>query len=326
MEIRQWPNQYLVRPIDMNRFNCDMYQHSQDVLNLTPLILWGLQHSGTSGNTVAFTVGAARAAEITTTNYAYLPEPVYGTGYPAYIQITASNNSVTLNTATTPCYIVATYTISPTTSDENLYTITGRLSQIATGAYDPTIHVKLAHGAYSGSWTIDQTPGTNRDLDCAGFASVQWNLDTNTVEFGPPLGYSGTELATKTGVNMTFKNNVTVQGNLLNAQGYNIFPSKTDVPTTGSAINSLTIASPFIKFTGSTATTVNGITAGLNGGQPLTIYNASSSTITFTNLNGSATGSQIQTPTGSSFVLASKYSAQFRYDNTASLWILILSS
>jgi hypothetical protein len=332
LEIRYWPPQYLVLPSDMNNSTNDMYQHSHDVLNLTPIILWGLQQSGLSGNTVSFSIGAARVADITTTTYPYLPTPTYGTGYPAYIQIIAGSNSVTLNTATTPCYIVATYSISPTTSGQNLYTITGNLAQIATASYNPAIHARLALATYSaGVWTIDQTPGTHRELDSAGFGGTQWNLQTSQLVLGPPPGYTGSTITTQSGQNVVLTNNLTVNGNtqfqgtVTNLAGYSYTPGRTDVATTGTAINSLTSATNEIRFTGSTPTTVNGITAGI-AGQGLTLYNESSAVITFTNQSGSATGSKLLNPIAQSYLLNPGFCIKYIYDDLQTFWVLSATS
>lgn len=318
MEIRNWESQQLVLPIDMNGFTSDIYQRSFDYNHFAPIILWGLQFQNVSGNTAAFSIGAARCNQITVANYPFLPVPTYGTGYPAIIEIMASNNSITLNPAMTPSYIVATYTITPTSSGQILYTISGSLSQVSS--VTSATQVMLAYATYSGTWTIDQTPGTHRDYDASGLSAIEYDLTTNEVLINTPQGTSGTDIRTQ--LNVIIGNNLTVNGSLLTGSGYNILPSKLDVVTTGTPINTLSSASSMIRFTGTTATTVNGIVASLNPAQQITVYNQSSATITFTNQSGSAVAAnRILTATAGSIVLNPKYCLNLIYDNTAGFWI-----
>ncbi len=318
MEIREWESQQLVLPSDMNGLTSDMYQRSFDYNHFSPMILWGLKFTGVSGNTVAFSIGAARCDEITVADYPFLPTPTYGTGYPGIIEIAASNNSVTLNTSLTPSYIVATYAITPTSVGQTLYTITGSLSQVTS--VTPATQVILAYATYSGSaWTIDQTPGSHRNYDASGLSAIEYNLTTNQTVIGSPQGQSGSAVVFSQ--NVIANNNVTVTASLQTASGYVFNPTKTDVATTVTAINALTSASSMIRFTGSTATTVNGITAGISA-QPIAIYNQSSVNVTFVNLSASAAaGNKIQLATGSTLVLAAGYCLNFIYDNTAGFWI-----
>jgi hypothetical protein len=331
LEIRYWPDQYLVLPSDMNGSSNDMYQHAHDTLYLPPIILWGLQWSSTSGNTIAFSAGAARVADITVATYPYLPTPYYGSGYPAFIQIPTGSNSVTLATATTPCYIVATYSISPNITAQNLYTITGNLAQIAVSAYNPAIHARLALATYSGTWTIDQTPGTHRDLDSAGFGGVQWNLQTDALVLAPPPGYTGTTITTQSGQNVVLTNTLTVDGNTLlegtvsTSSGYSLIPGRTDIPTTVTPIDSLLSSTDLIRFTGSFATTVNGIAAGI-AGQEFTIYNESTAVITFVNQSGSATGKELLNPIAQSYLLNPGFCLKYIYDELAQFWVLSSTS
>lgn len=317
MEIRAWENQQLVLPTDMNGLTSDMYQRCFDYNHFAPLILWGLTLTGISGNTVAFSPGAARCDQITVASYPFLPAPEYGTGYPGIIEIPSSINSITLNTAMTPSYIVATYTISPTSVGQTLYTITGQLSQVTS--VTPATQVILGYATYSGTWTVDQTPGTHRNYDAAGLSAIQYNLTTGQTQIGSPQGLSGTAIVLTQ--NTIANNNVTITGSLLTNTGYLFNPQKTDVATTVTAINALTSSTSMVRFTGTTATTVNGVAAGISA-QKLSVYNQSSANVTFVNLSGSAvSGNKILLATGSTLVLAPGYCLNLIYDNTAGNWV-----
>jgi hypothetical protein len=308
MEIRNWFDQQLVLPSDMDDSTSDMYQRNFNYNNFTPMILYGLQLVGVSGNTVSFSVGAARAPEITTISYPYLPTPAYGTGYAGIIEIPAGHNSVTLDPSINPCYIVATYSISPTSPGQTVYTVIGNLSQVSS--VDTTKQVVIARATYSSGWTIDQAPGTNRNNDATGLSALQYNLTTNKSEINSPQGFSSTGIVFKK--------------NLYDENNYLLNTSKIDVATTSTPINSLVSSASLIKFTGSTATTVNGIAAGVSslGAQPLTIYNGSSANITVVDNSGSATApDRVSCPSGN-IVLTPKFSLKLFYDNTAQLWVV----
>lgn len=320
MEIRTWFDQQLVIPIDMRGTSSDMYQRNYDLNNFPPMILWGLQFVNVIGNTASFTIGAARAQEITVANYPYLPTPQYGTGYPGLIEIGTGHNSITLNTGITPCFIVATYSISPTSPGQKLYTTTGALAQVAS--VNPLTDVILAHATYSGSaWTIDQTPGANRNNDMFGLKGLQYNLTGNVFQIEDPPGISTNEINLNN--NVAVGQSLVVYDTYYDANGYVLNTSKVDVATTVTPINALVSGSSLVKFTGALATTVNGIVAGVSsqGAQPLTVYNASSASITFVDNSGSATApDRISCPAGN-ITLTAKHSLDFFYDNTAQLWI-----
>jgi len=325
MEIRTWFDQQLVIPVDMRGTSSDMYQRNYDNNNFPPMILWGLRHTGTVGNTISFSIGAARAQELTVSSYPYLPTPTYGTGYPAIIEIPTGHNSITLDPSINPCFIVATYSINPTSPGQKLYTTTGVLAQVSS--VNPLTDVILAHASYSGSaWTIDQTPGTNRNNDMTALSALQYDLSGNQLQLGSPQGL--------TSVQINLLNNVlaiaavSALGGFYDASDYLINSSQVDVPTTLTPIDALVSGSSMVRFTGALATTVNGIVAGISqyGAQHLTIYNASSASITFVDNSGSATApDRISTPAGN-ITLGAKYSLDFFYDNIAQLWIPKLAS
>lgn len=325
MEIRDWISQQLVLPSDMNGSTSDMYQRCFDYFHFAPLILWGLQYQSVSGNTVAFSIGAARCDEITVANYPYLPTPTYGTGYPAIIEITASNNSITLNTSMSPCYIVATYSISPNIAAQTLYTVTGNLSQVPS--VTPATQVILAYATYSmGVWTIDQTPGSHRNFDASGLSAIEYDLTSNKLQIGSPQGLNSTGIILTE--NTVANNNLQVLGNLYDANSYLLNTSKTDIPTTLTPIIALTSATSTVRFTGSLATTVDGIIAGVSaeGAQELLIYNESSANITFINQSGSAIAANRILSISGNITLDPGYVISFVYDNTAQFWIPQIAS
>lgn len=100
---------------------------------------------------------------------------------------------------------------------------------------------------------------------------------------------------------------------------------RSDVATSAT-INALSSSTSLIRLTGSTTTTVNGITA-LAAGSQLQVYNVSSALITIANQNSSATAAnRIVTPSGASVVLRPNWTADFVYDDSQSRWILVTTS
>jgi hypothetical protein len=174
--------------------------------------------SGTGGSIVTFSDGVARCQDLLVSTYTYLPVNPYGPGYPCYIEIDAAstNNSITLGTGNATAYIVATFTISPTTSGQTQYTITGSLAQIATSAYNPAIHVKLCAFSYAASvWTLDIGVFSNRNNDLTGLAALQWSYQSNSLNIGIPQSQSGNTL----NINAAFTNITTGVGSTLSVQG-----------------------------------------------------------------------------------------------------------
>lgn len=99
-----------------------------------------------------------------------------------------------------------------------------------------------------------------------------------------------------------------------------IATNKLDV-TSASTINALASSVSFIKLTGSTATTLNGITAGVNG-QHITVHNGSTQTMVVTHNSGAAaTGNKIKLPESSNVDVAPDSSIEFIYDLTAGFWV-----
>lgn len=91
------------------------------------------------------------------------------------------------------------------------------------------------------------------------------------------------------------------------------------------AINSLSSASGFVKLTGSTATTINGVAAGVTG-QRLVIANLTGQNMTISNASASgASGEKITTMTGSDVVTTGNGSVELIYDTDASpaVWLVI---
>lgn len=79
----------------------------------------------------------------------------------------------------------------------------------------------------------------------------------------------------------------------------------------------------FVKLTGSTATTIQGIAAGVDG-QRLTVVNLTGQNMTVSHENGSATAAdRITTMTGADVVTTANGAAEFVYDTGSSRWICL---
>lgn len=90
---------------------------------------------------------------------------------------------------------------------------------------------------------------------------------------------------------------------------------------TSATILALSSTTSNVRMTGSTATTVQGITAGVSG-QVIRIYNASSAVVTLSNQNGTASAAnRFSSFTGSDVSLAAGSSIFLRYDSTLSRWV-----
>jgi hypothetical protein len=97
--------------------------------------------------------------------------------------------------------------------------------------------------------------------------------------------------------------------------------NQADVATTAT-ITALSTLDPLMRFTGSTATEVQGIDAAGNN-RIVTFHNASSAAITFRHQNVGATATnRIITPTGNDLTLRSNESVQWIYDNTQTRWVI----
>ncbi len=342
-----------------------------------PCIYSGLtlqSQTGSGNSIVTFNPGECRCEDLPTSVYTYLPPNAYGTSYPCFIDISLvdSNTVITLTTSPTTGYIVATFNIAPTSSGAINYVITGSLAQIATGSYNPAIHVRLCSYNYTGStFLLDFTPGTSRDTDFTGIGGIQWNYQNSSLVINTPASQSGSAITLNQ--NTTVNGTSTVTGNssqqsasqmrfynsgntfytslqggtnstnvnltlpsasgsvgqaiVLTAPGIlgfgNNAGTRTDVNTSTTPINALTNSASFVRLTGSTPCTVNGIAAGF-GGQPLTVYNISTAVVTFTNLSGSASSAldEIRMPNSDSFTLRPGGSVEFIYDDSQGYWIL----
>lgn len=97
---------------------------------------------------------------------------------------------------------------------------------------------------------------------------------------------------------------------------------KADVASSAT-INALTNSKSFIRITGSTPTTINGIAAPASGIEKvLLIANVTNTTVTLTNQNGSASAAdRIITLSGASVVLSPNQSVVLIYDTTQTRWI-----
>lgn len=181
-----------------------------------PCIYNGLtlqSQSGSGNSIVTFNPGVCRCQNLPVSTYTYLPTNAYGTSYPCFIDISTldTNTVITLTTSPSPGYIVATFSINPVTSGSVDYVITGSLLQIATGSYNPQIHVRLCSYTYTGStFVLNFTPKTSRDTDLTGVGGVQWNYQNNSLELNIPASQSGSSIVAKQ--NFTAASNLIIQG------------------------------------------------------------------------------------------------------------------
>lgn len=95
---------------------------------------------------------------------------------------------------------------------------------------------------------------------------------------------------------------------------------------TAATIAALASATPVVRLTGSTLTTLQGIAAGITS-QVLTIFNASSAVVTMAHENGSASAAdRIVLPSSVALAIAPNGAAFLRYDKALTRWVLISSS
>lgn len=88
-------------------------------------------------------------------------------------------------------------------------------------------------------------------------------------------------------------------------------------------ITALASTRSFVKLTGSTATALQGITAGVDG-QKLTLVNLTGANLTVANENAGATAAnRITTMTGADVVTTANGAAEFIYDTGSSRWICL---
>jgi len=105
----------------------------------------------------------------------------------------------------------------------------------------------------------------------------------------------------------------------------NLAVARADVASTAT-INALSSSTSFVRITGTTATTINGIVAG-NDGQLLYIWNNSTGNMTLANeAAGASAADRITTNTGSNVATTGIGAAILIYDASASRWRLISSA
>lgn len=105
----------------------------------------------------------------------------------------------------------------------------------------------------------------------------------------------------------------------LRSHGFERF-DRLDVPS-AATINALANTNSNVKITGSTATALNGISAGVDG-QRILIYNGSSASITVSNESGSASAAdRFALEGGNNVTIASGGSFPFQYDSAQSRWV-----
>lgn len=138
--------------------------------------------------------------------------------------------------------------------------------------------------------------------------------------------YTNKTLTGNTAVNLisgsgTLVLNTAGTATVANLTGTAVVTTRTDVATSAT-IAAVSSTGTFIRLTGSTATSIQGIVAG-SAGVGLTVYNVSSALVSITHQNGSATAAnRIITPSGLTVDLQPQWSATFYYDDSQSRWIL----
>ncbi len=101
-----------------------------------------------------------------------------------------------------------------------------------------------------------------------------------------------------------------------------ISTASADVATTAT-IAALSSAKSIIRLTGSTVTSIQGISAGVTG-QRIAIYNASSAVVTLEHQNGTATAAnRIKAYSGASLALPAGDAVELVYDATQSRWVQV---
>lgn len=225
--IQGWVANELVTPAIMQDLTSitqvESFNTASDVL---PCIYNGLtlsSQTGSQGEIVVFTDGTCRCLDIDPGTHTYLPTLSFGAAYAAFIDINASpdaNSSKTLTTSPTTGYIVATYSISPTTPGAAKYTITGTLLQIGVGSYDPTLHVILCTYNYSGTFfdlnfdsnvyngsatLLNPSPARSYEWDLLKYVQYSSTFDKVVIKkvFNPQAGiygFLGANFSTFTGV------------------------------------------------------------------------------------------------------------------------------
>lgn len=96
---------------------------------------------------------------------------------------------------------------------------------------------------------------------------------------------------------------------------------KLDVASAGTPFNALTY-NPFIKFTGVTAVTVNGIASGTDG-KRVVIHNGTSQDLTLSHESGSASAAdRLKLPAGNNLTVSPDSSTELIYDSSQSRWVI----
>lgn len=145
-------------------------------------------------------------------------------------------------------------------------------------------------GAPSYSWSNDPDTGIYRGgsgiISFSGNASDILTVGASTISCGIPINFTSTAVASS------------------------------------ATINALNSSTSHIRITGSTATTINGISAGLRAGQIITISSISAA-LTLAHQSGSASGpDRIYCPESVDLILSSPSSVSLIYDLTAGSWVV----
>lgn len=201
-------------------------------------------------------------------------------------------------------------------SDSDILKITDGSDPSTGSAYfQLTAAGALTLGASGGT----QTHGINGTLQFTTGATAAANAISNTSNtITIRGGASGISLqATDGTVGLSIDNgNVNVSVN-------NAYATVRADVASAATITALSSAKSFVKLTGSTATTLEGITAGQDG-QHLFLFNNSGQNLTIANEAAGATAAnRIQTNTGADVVSTGNSGAHFIYDAGQSRWVLM---
>jgi hypothetical protein len=232
-EIRGWNTGQTVTAVQMTANTANLGSNDESMEQyLLPMVCRGLDNAVVTTLTCVFTQGTARASDITNTVYPFLPASSAGR-WPAFIDIDGTNNSITLNSGIALVgFICATYTITPVTSGQEQYTISGQLVQVSQVGYNPALHVKLcAYDITGGTAILDFTIG-NRDFDLQAVKMLRYGIPAGNVQL------SNSAVASAVTGTTTYTVPTSVPSNLI----------ESSAPTTGTPGTSATVNTSITRF------------------------------------------------------------------------------
>lgn len=196
--IQGWNSGQKIEPLDMqNVTSTTAVESTSSGMDNLPCIYNGLKlvsQTGSQNSIVTFSPGTVRCLDIPQNQGSYnLPTSSLTSTYPCYMDFNTSPDANVVITLLNSLsfsigFIVATFTISPNTSNAILYTVTGVLQQIQQSDYDPTIHVKLCSWLFTGTtFALNfNAQAGNRDNDLTGLAALQFDYQANNVVLDTP--------------------------------------------------------------------------------------------------------------------------------------------